>query len=81
LPNGLNTEITQGDPNLIIILCSLYGFGTPYLLHHGQFVIQVKNVADLTRVLDAYNVGDTVELLVQRNDSKVEIKVTLEESA
>ena len=28
-----------------------------------------------------YNVGDKVELLVQRNDNKVEVEVMLEESA
>ena len=50
-------------------------------LHSEIFVIQVKNIADFTKVLDAYNVGDKVELLVQRNDSKVEVEVTLEESA
>ena len=44
-------------------------------------MIQVKNVADFTKVLDAYNVGDKVELLVQRNDNKVEVEVMLEESA
>ena len=50
-------------------------------LHSERFVIQVKNVADFTKVLDAYNVGDKVELLVQRNDNKVEVEVMLEESA
>ncbi|KAH7288599.1 hypothetical protein KP509_31G033300 [Ceratopteris richardii] len=40
----------------------------------------VKNAAEVTRLLDNYDVGDEVSLLVERDNMKVNLSVILEES-
>lgn len=40
----------------------------------------IKNVAELFKIVDDYNVGDKIVLKVQRNNGVVEIPITLEES-
>ncbi|KAK4750092.1 hypothetical protein SAY87_027541 [Trapa incisa] len=42
---------------------------------------QVKGKAELDRVLDEYNVGDTVSLKIQRGSENLELPINLEEKS
>ncbi|KAI5074422.1 hypothetical protein GOP47_0010383 [Adiantum capillus-veneris] len=46
----------------------------------GALVVSVKNAAELTRVLDNFQVGDKVSLQVERNNEKFELSAILEEN-
>lgn len=47
--------------------------------YYFTFWVQVRNKADLYKVLDDYNVGDKVQLKIRRGNEKLELSVVLEE--
>ena len=63
--------------------CLFFQFTITHAQIHVTYfnlLVQIKNVAELFKIVDDYNVGDKIVLKVQRNNGVVEIPITLEES-
>lgn len=51
------------------------------LLRFWVFFNQVKNKAELMKILDEYSVGDKVTLKIKRGNEDLELKISLEEKS
>ena len=74
----------DGNPVRISFLYTCFLFFGPLDSHnhrHHNLIEQIRNKAELLKVLDDYNIGDKVLLKIQRGSDILELPLVLEETS